>query len=64
MFTGFSQDAIDFLSEIRLNNHQQFYEANRARYEESVKAPLRALCDALVPSLMDIVPLLGGENAL
>lgn len=47
MFTGFSQDAIDFLSEIRLNNHQQFYEANRARYEESVKAPLRALCDEM-----------------
>lgn len=47
MFSGFSQDAIDFLSEIRLNNNQQFYEANRERYEVSVKTPLRALCDEM-----------------
>ena len=47
MFSGFSQDAIDFLSEIRCNNNQQFYEANKARYEVSVKAPLRALCDEM-----------------
>lgn len=47
MFSGFSQDAIDFLSEIRVNNNQQFYEANRERYEANVKAPLRALCDEM-----------------
>lgn len=47
MFSGFSQDAINFLSEIRLNNNQQFYEANRERYEANIKAPLRALCDEM-----------------
>ncbi len=29
MFEGFSQEALDFLNDIRFNNHQQFYEANR-----------------------------------
>ena len=41
MFEGFSQEALDFLNDIRFNNHQQFYEANRTRYEQYVKAPLR-----------------------
>ena len=45
MFTGFSEEALRFLTDIRLNNNQAFYEANRERYEEYVKAPLRALCD-------------------
>lgn len=39
MFTGFTQDAVDFLTDIRFNNNQQFYESNRQRYEEKVKAP-------------------------
>ena len=25
MFEGFSQEALDFLNDIRFNNHQQFY---------------------------------------
>ena len=56
LFSGFSQDAIDFLSEIRCNNNQQFYEANRARYEANVKAPLRALCDEMTPVISVIDP--------
>ena len=50
MFEGFSQEALDFLNDIRFNNHQQFYEANRTRYEQFVKAPLRALSDELALS--------------
>ena len=56
MFSGFSQDAIDFLGEIRCSNNQQFYEANRSRYESSVKAPLRELCDELAPVIGMIDP--------
>ena len=56
MFTGFSEDALCFLSEIRLNNNQPFYEANRQRYEEQVKAPLRALCEEMTPVVQLIDP--------
>lgn len=56
MFTGFTQEALDFLTDIRFNNNQQFYEANRQRYEEHVKAPLRALCDEMTPVVQLIDP--------
>ena len=56
MFTGFSEEALRFLTDIRLNNNQAFYEANRERYEESVKAPLRALCDEMAPIVQVIDP--------
>ena len=56
MFTGFSSEALDFLSAIRLNNHQAFYEQNRAQYEQFVKAPLRALSDEMAPVVQRIDP--------
>ena len=49
MFEGFSQEALDFLNDIRFNNNQTFYEANKARYERYVKQPMRELSDELAP---------------
>ena len=49
MFTGFRQDALDFLQDIRFNNNQTFYEQNKERYEKHVKAPLRQLSDEMIP---------------
>ena len=49
MFTGFTQDALSFLQEIRFNNNQNFYEQNKERYEKYVKAPLRQLSDEMIP---------------
>ena len=56
MFTGFSEEALRFLTDMRLNNNQTFYEANRERYEVYVKAPLRALCDEMAPVVQLIDP--------
>ncbi len=56
MFTGFAQEALDFLSDIRFNNNQTFYEQNKERYEKYVKAPLRALCDEMTPVVQVIDP--------
>ena len=56
MFTGFQQEALDFLRDIRFNNNQTFYENNRERYETYVKAPLRALCDEMTPVVQLIDP--------
>ena len=58
MFDGFSQDALDFLTELRLDNSQAFFDANRDRYERHVKAPLRALCEELTPVVQLIDPAL------
>lgn len=49
VFTGFTPEADRFLTDIRMNNFQQYYDENRERYERHVKAPLRALCDELAP---------------
>ena len=56
MFTGFTQEALSFLSDIRFNNNQTFYEQNKERYETYVKAPLRALADEMVPVAQLIDP--------
>lgn len=56
LFTGFSQDALEFLTDIRFHNNQAFYEANRDRYETHVKEPLRALCEELAPIVQLIDP--------
>ena len=56
MFEGFSQEALDFLNDIRFNNNQTFYEANKARYERYVKQPMRELSDELAPVVQLIDP--------
>lgn len=56
MFEGFSQEALDFLNDIRFNNNQTFYEANKARYERYVKQPMRELSDELAPSCSSSIP--------
>ncbi len=56
MFTGFTQEALDFLQDIRFNNNQTFYEQNKELYEKCVKAPLRALSDEMTPVVQLIDP--------
>ena len=56
MFEGFSREAVEFLTGIRFNNNQTFYEQNRERYERYVKEPLRALCDEMTPVVQMIDP--------
>lgn len=49
MFTGFTQGAIDFLTDLRLNNCEAFFAANRERYETLLKRPLLELCEEMAP---------------
>lgn len=46
-FTGFDPDAFAYFRELHLDNTKAFWEANRHRYEEHVKAPLLALATEL-----------------
>ncbi|MDQ3485613.1 MAG: DUF2461 domain-containing protein [Actinomycetota bacterium] len=48
-FTGFPVAALDFYDDLEMDNTRSFWEAHRQVYEESVKAPMAALCAALAP---------------
>src|SRR5947208_4641838 len=46
-FKGFPAEAIEFLRELEDNNDREWFKANRARYEEHLRAPAAALGDDL-----------------
>ncbi len=48
-FRGFPSGAIDFLRELEANNDRDWFKANRARYDELLVAPARALGEDLAP---------------
>lgn len=42
-FTGFPKEVIDFLWELRFNNHKEWFDANRERYKKLLKEPMDLL---------------------
>jgi len=46
-FTGFPVAALDFYDDLEVDNSKSFWEAHRHVYQESVKAPMVALCASL-----------------
>lgn len=49
-FGGFPRGALDFLRELEDNNEREWFKANRARYDELLVAPARALGEELAPA--------------
>jgi uncharacterized protein (TIGR02453 family) len=47
-FQGFPPEAIEFLCELEANNDRDWFKANRARYDEHLVAPAKALGEDLV----------------
>lgn len=58
MFTGFSQQTIQFFLDIRFHNSIQYFQENRERYERDVKAPFWAFVEEMAPILRSIDPLM------
>ena len=54
IFDGFSAETFRFLLEIGFNNNADWFEANRKRYEQFVRDPMRRLAAALMPTALDI----------
>lgn len=54
--TFFTPDFFRFFEELSENNHRDWFDANRQRYEDEVKKPFRALVEALVLRLHDLEP--------
>jgi uncharacterized protein (TIGR02453 family) len=48
-FEGFPVAALDFYDDLEVDNTKSFWESHKHVYEQSVKAPMTALCDALAP---------------
>src|SRR5438270_3991365 len=46
-FAGWPKQALDFLRELEDNNDRDWFRANRARYDEHLLEPARALAEAL-----------------
>ncbi|HSD02816.1 MAG TPA: DUF2461 family protein, partial [Gaiellales bacterium] len=46
-FRGFPPEALEFLRELEANNDRDWFKANRARYDEHLVAPVRALGEDL-----------------
>jgi len=53
IFNGFSAETFRFLLEIGFNNNADWFEANRKRYEQFVRDPMRRLAAALMPTALD-----------
>ncbi len=47
MFTGFPEAALDFYDDLEADNSRSFWAAHAEVYETCVRAPMRALADAL-----------------
>jgi len=46
-FRGFPPAAFEFYERLEADNSKAFWQANRATWEEAVRAPMRALCEDL-----------------
>jgi uncharacterized protein (TIGR02453 family) len=46
-FTGFPVAALDFYDDLEMDNTRSFWEKHKQVYDEAVKAPMVALCEAL-----------------
>ena len=50
MFTGFTQETIDFLWGIRLNNYRDWFEAHKEEYQRTLYQPMKALAAEVFPA--------------
>lgn len=60
-FDGFTRDTLDFLRALERHNEKGWFEANRARYERSVRQPLAALVEEVDVRLATIAPEIVGD---
>jgi len=55
-FTGFSQQGLNFLQQVRIENDKAWFDANRGIYDRELLTPFRMLVDALSPTMLMIDP--------
>ena len=55
-FDGFTREAFKFMAELKDNNNQEWWDANRERFRVHVDQPFRCLFSALVPLVGKLGP--------
>jgi uncharacterized protein (TIGR02453 family) len=60
-FEGFPEDALKFLGGLKRNNRREWFNARRARYEESVRRPLAALVEEMDARFARFAPEMTGD---
>lgn len=53
-FTGFSYETRAFFFDIAANNNKEFFDANRQRYIDHARTPMRALAAAVADAVLDV----------
>lgn len=56
IFTGFKQDMLDFMVDIRFHNNKAFMEAHRDIYISRMRQPYYGLIDAMAEAMLTIDP--------
>ena len=54
MMKYFTEDYLQFFKELAANNHKEWFDANRKRYENVVKKPFQKFIDDLIHELTKI----------
>ena len=56
MFTGFTDDTVEYLIDLKFHNNTDFFHATHDRYVETVQTPFYALIEDLAPEMLKIDP--------
>ena len=59
MFNGFSEQTIDFLWGIRLNNEKSWFESHKEEYKRVLEQPMKALASEVYKAFNEKYPELG-----
>lgn len=59
--TGFTKDSITFLRALRRNNRREWFNAQRERYERSVRRPLAELVEEMDARFASFAPEMSGD---
>ena len=58
MFSGFTDETLQFFLDLRFHNYTEYFHAEHDRYVENVQAPFYSLIEALGPEMRKIDPLM------
>ncbi|MDN5987469.1 MAG: DUF2461 domain-containing protein, partial [Hafniaceae bacterium] len=63
-FNGFTQQGLNFLQQVRIENSKDWFEEHRPIYDQHILTPFRALVDELAQPMLKIDPLFETRPAI
>lgn len=58
LFTGFTDETVRFLMDLRFHNYTEYFHENHDRYVKAVQEPFYAMIDELAPVMLEIDPMM------